>query len=102
MRVVILLAVLATPASSLSSPPQPRGSPGSSGSAQGAKLHCVANQVQHALQGRKSFGFSRLGELPPGDLHLAVMREVDGCQEPVIVRHDMGGSRAAPAQPARR
>lgn len=30
----------------------------------------------------------RLGDLPPGDLQLTVMREVDGCLEPVIVRHN--------------
>ncbi|HEX8191712.1 MAG TPA: hypothetical protein VF552_02325 [Allosphingosinicella sp.] len=32
----------------------------------------------------------RLGELPPGDLQLTVMREVDGCREPVIVRQNFG------------
>jgi hypothetical protein len=102
MRVAILLAVLATPASSFSSPTQPQTNRAHSILARGAKLDCAAAQVQHALQDRKSPGFTKLGELPPGDLHLAVMREVDGCQEPVIVRHDIGGRPAAPAQPTRR
>jgi len=36
-----------------------------------------------------------LGELPPGNLQLAVMRSVDGCVEPVIVRYGFGGEPAA-------
>jgi len=32
----------------------------------------------------------RLGELPAGDLSLAVQREVNGCVEPVIVREGIG------------
>ena len=34
--------------------------------------------------------FNRLGELPPAQLVLTVFREVDGCSEPVIVRHGYG------------
>jgi hypothetical protein len=102
MRFVILLAVLATPASTFSHPPQSRADREISIPTRGAKLDCVANRVQHAVQGQRKPEFKQLGELPPGDLHLAVMREVDGCQEPVIVRHDMGGLRAEPTQPARR
>lgn len=34
----------------------------------------------------------RLNELPAGDLHLAVVREVAGCQQPAIVRHNVGGA----------
>lgn len=33
----------------------------------------------------------RLGELPPGDLTLAVMNRVGDCLEPVIVRQGVGG-----------
>jgi hypothetical protein len=41
----------------------------------------------------------RLDELPPGNLILAVMREVDGCVEPVIVRYGYGlGSGAPPSR----
>ena len=40
-------------------------------------------------QGRKG-KFNRLGELPPAQLMLTVYREVDGCSEPVIVRHGYG------------
>jgi hypothetical protein len=31
----------------------------------------------------------RLDELPPGDLHLTVVREVNGCHEPTIVRQNI-------------
>ena len=40
-------------------------------------------------------GAQRLGELPPGDTLLAVVQEVDGCIDPVIVRY--GDGRPAPA-----
>ncbi len=40
--------------------------------------------------------FNRLGELPPGQLELTVVREVEGCNEPVIVRYGYG--LAAPAR----
>ncbi|HEX8442953.1 MAG TPA: hypothetical protein VF631_04825 [Allosphingosinicella sp.] len=102
MRFVILLAVLATPASTFSHPSQSPTGREISAPVRGAKLDCVAYRVQHALQGPKKPDFNRLGELPPGDLHLAVMREVDGCQEPVIVRQDIGGLRAEPVRPGRR
>jgi hypothetical protein len=35
----------------------------------------------------------RLGELPPGNLELAVVREEGGCITPVIVRYGIGGAR---------
>ena len=98
MRFVILLAVLTTPASSFSHPPQSRADRQISVHTREAKLDCVANRVQHALQGQTKPDFNRLGELPPGNLHLAVMREVDGCQEPVIVGYGFG----AMAAPRRR
>jgi len=33
-----------------------------------------------------------LGELPPGDLFLTVMRKVNGCPEAVVVRENYGGA----------
>lgn len=38
---------------------------------------------------------NKLRDLPPGDLLLAVMRKVEGCHKPVIVRYGLG------AEPAR-
>lgn len=40
----------------------------------------------------------RLGELPPGDLTLAVMNRVGDCLEPVIVRQGVGGFDGRPGR----
>jgi hypothetical protein len=34
----------------------------------------------------------RLGELPPADLILTVLRREGGCERPVIVRYGIGGT----------
>jgi len=39
-------------------------------------------------------------ELPPGNLELAVYRQIDGCQTPVIVRQNVGAV-SGPARPRR-
>jgi hypothetical protein len=55
---------------------------------------CPTSQVHHAdRRGGEGLRVNRLGELPPGNLELTVMREVDGCQEPVIVRQGFGAKR---------
>ncbi len=42
----------------------------------------------------------RLGELPPGNLVLAVVRGINGCPQPVIVRYGIGGLQpGAPTSP---
>jgi hypothetical protein len=38
----------------------------------------------------------RLDRLPPGDLHLTVERQIDGCHQPVIVRQNIGGGAFRP------
>jgi hypothetical protein len=38
----------------------------------------------------------RLDQLPPGDLHLTVDRQIDGCHQPVIVRQNFGGAAFRP------
>lgn len=45
-----------------------------------------------------------LGELPPGNVMLTVVREVDGCAAPVIVRYGLSGSggQAEPVAGAKR
>lgn len=92
MRSLVLLAtILALPSSGLAEPRRERPLPMSDSP---ARTDCLDGRVRHAgpaapdrLRGQ------RLGELPPGDLHLAVVRKVDGCQEPVIVRYDVGRAR---------
>jgi hypothetical protein len=41
-------------------------------------------------EGGESPASKRLGELPPGQLLLAVYREENGCPKPVIVRQNVG------------
>jgi hypothetical protein len=36
--------------------------------------------------------FRRLDQLPPANEQLTVIRSVDGCQKPVIVRYNIGGN----------
>lgn len=101
MRILILAAALALPAgSSVAQPARSAPAPAVSNPNKfaPARLDCVANRVQHAVQPWQKPAFNRLGELPAGDLHLAVMREVEGCQEPVIVSQGLG----AVAAPGRR
>jgi hypothetical protein len=63
-------------------------------------------QVEHAGEGAvlqaPPARPRRLDELPSGDLHLTVMREVEGCQEPVIVRQGYGAVAEEPAGRSRR
>jgi hypothetical protein len=97
MRLVILAAALALPAGSGFAQPASPAPAHNPNKFAGARLDCMANRVQHATQGHQG-KFNRLGELPPGSLMLAVVREVEGCQQPVIVRQGYG----AMAQPERR
>lgn len=88
MRHLVLLAVLSVPASSVAQPPANKPLPQAPRSA-GAKLDCVVNRVEHANQ----LGTTkprRLDELPAGKLYLSVMREIDGCQEMVLVSEERG------------
>ncbi len=101
MRILILAAAFALPAGSSAAQPAqsaPARILGNPAKFAGARLDCVANRVQHAVQPWQKPALNRLGELPAGDLHLAVMRQVEGCQEPVIVRQGFG----ALAAPGRR
>ena len=44
---------------------------------------------------------NNLAELPPGDLLLAVVRQENGCQKPVIVRYGIGSNPAPAPRPLR-
>jgi hypothetical protein len=114
MRFVILFAAVVLPASSAAAPPPavaPAPAPAPAlpqsqgfGSASAA---CVNPNV-HQAEGRGTAEAKRLGELPPANLYLSVMREVDGCNMPVIVNYGVGaassegGSNAAKGRLPRR
>jgi hypothetical protein len=103
MRHLILLTALLIPGSASAAdpvpPPPPAGilSPGAKNTVTGEP--CMPANVVRARPG-DSPRANKLGELPPGDLLLAVLREEDGCHVPVIVRHGVGMNAApAPREP---
>ena len=61
---------------------------------------CQRNDVIFA-QPREAPRPEKLGELPPGNLLLTVVREENGCQKPVIVRYGIGSNHAPAQQPRR-
>jgi len=90
MRVLFVLSFAMLPLASSAAPP----------STQPADKVCDTSWVQHAQAPRTATKAYKLGELPPGDLVLAVQREIDGCHEPVIVRHDIGSRVEQPKRSA--
>ena len=39
--------------------------------------------------------FHKLTELPPGNAYVAVYRQIDGCEAPIVIRYDVRGSKGA-------
>ncbi len=94
---LVTAAALLSAGSSLAQPAPAPSEPLVFGASE-PQRECRSDQVHRAKRGDAPAA-RRLGELPPGNLELAVLREVDGCREPVIVRYGIG---AAAGQPARR
>jgi hypothetical protein len=55
-----------------------------------AHAQCPRTTAQLAVQRDKKLVPRHLSELPPANLYKAVYRRVGGCEEPVIVRYDIG------------
>ena len=92
MRLIIALAALAIPlASSPAHGPAatPTASPARSEALPLGGPGCRRPDL-HPADAINKGKFNRLGELPPAQLVLTVVREVDGCQEPVIVGQRYG------------
>lgn len=62
---------------------------------------CEPAQAMEAAK-RESPPAKKLGELPPGNTVLTVVREVDGCAVPVVVRYGVGGNRGKTAPEMKR
>ena len=91
MRLSLMIGLLLMSVGAASTPLQgaPKGS-----TAGGA---CNDDLLHFAEKSRKAVP-KKLGELPPGNLVLTVVRQEDGCQIPVIVRYGIGaGGTPAPA-----
>ena len=54
------------------------------------RTQCPRTTAQLAVQRDKKLVPRHLDELPPANLYKAVYRRVGGCEEPVIVRYDIG------------
>ena len=64
---------------------------------------CQNSRIVHADGRSAPARGSKLAELPPGNVVLTVVQEVERCQVPVIVRYGVGGAGgdvAAPVPPA--
>ena len=101
MRLLIVIAAFLVPASSAAV--QPLAATGKTPTqvqrvpvAPGSKLMLPGQKCPDNPALRHTVGPDRpvtrnLGELPPGNLQFAVVRNVGGCVEPVIVRYGLGG-----------
>ena len=82
MRVVLLLALLTTPAVAAERPASP-GKP------------LCRNPAARFVDGKAPrAGVHPLGQEPPAKQVLTVMRRVDGCVKPVVVREQVGPQRS--------
>ena len=84
-----MIAALLSAASSAAQPPAPARAPVAAPPSLGTGT-CLRDLRRDAGSTPATSRPRRLGELPPGDLQLTVMREIEGCQEPVIVRQGFG------------
>jgi hypothetical protein len=74
----LILISLAAPAAAPAQPP-PRA------------RFCEPKGVTYANRGGRATQPQRLGDLPPARHYLTVVRHVDGCPEPAVLRSGIGG-----------
>ena len=86
MPIPLLLMLIATSATSPQPPPAQPAAP----SAPNSERKCMSLGPQIAAILRKGVRPQRLDELPPGRLELTVLREVDGCPQPAVIRENIG------------
>ena len=84
MRLVIALSTILLPAAALAAQPAAKRL------APVPVKQCQKADIVHAKMWAKP-EMKKLGELPSGDLRLGVHRQIGGCLEPVVVRHNIGG-----------
>ena len=96
MRLLILCAAIALPAGSTAAPPPTSAKPQATASS--TQAACRSANL-HRADSPPKLEMKRLDELPPANLMLAVVREVEGCNEPVIVRYGYRTGFGAPRAP---
>src|SRR5688500_9507972 len=91
MRLLFLLAGIALPLVAT-----PAHSPAGKAQADVPRAKGIVDMPQcnnphlHPVDSGGKAEAKRLGELPPASMMLAVVRDVNGCHEPVIVRYGIG------------
>ena len=94
-RSALLGAILIS--SAIAAEPAP-GAPPASGLAPGARNRVTGELCEPARSVPAARGEApsakKLGKLPPGNVVLTVVREMDGCAAPVVVRQGFSGSGA--------
>ena len=83
---ILLAAVSATPAASLPLRPMHQPVPANQSECPNARTY----QAEDGISRPRAW---RLDELPPGRLELTVLRQVNGCPIPAVLREGIGGRR---------
>ena len=86
MRTIGTLAILVLPITAAAQPAQRHAS----------NRICQNTTAHQAAAADRTARFRRLGDLPPANEVLAVLRTEDGCSKPVIVRYGIGSHARAP------
>jgi hypothetical protein len=89
MRIIAATTLAFLPLAAAATPSQPTHA---TGAAVPAKCDRFGRMDQATVLRRAGPLAQRLDQLPPGDLHLTVERQVNGCHQPVIVRQNIGGA----------
>jgi hypothetical protein len=92
MRLLILAAALSATAPAVAAGNMPAGDMPVHNPNAAAPSSCPPTSRYEAARRGGKLPPSLLGELPGADLYKAVYRKIGGCEVPIIVRYDVGGS----------
>ena len=92
MRLFILALALSVTAPALAARNFPAGDMPIHNPNAGAPSTCPPTSRYEAARRGGKLPKSFLNELPAADLYKAVYRRIGGCEVPIIVRYDVGGS----------
>jgi hypothetical protein len=94
MRMIPAMTLALLPLAAAAAPTRP--APHANSASASAKCDRFGRMEQATVLRRAGPGAQRLDQLPPGDLHLTVERQVNGCHQAVIVRENIGGAAFRP------
>ena len=91
MRLIVATSLALLPLTAASATPTPPSAHAASAAAAPAKCNRFGRMEQASALNHPGPRPQRLDQLPPGDLHLTVERQINGCHQPVVVRQNIGG-----------